>query len=155
MLAGPCPAEPGQALRLQLGDFKEGGHTAAGWSAWAQREEIRPNCFVDSTHYRSAPDALAISGNGNPLEYGGWAYRIRDIVAGQYYRLTAYYATRSVPDERRQVVARLDWLDKAGERVGPPDYAYETSPAGDWKRVTLDVPAPPRAASVRLELSLG
>jgi len=67
----------------------------------------------------------------------------------------ARYRVRSVPDERRQVIARLDWLDAAGHRVGQPDYAYETSAEGDWTRVTLGVPAPEGAARVRMELALG
>jgi predicted amidohydrolase len=154
-VAGPSPAQPAQGLQVELRDFAKEGRIADGWSAWAPRDEIRPKCFVDGTHFRSAPDALAISGNGNPLEYGGWAYTIGNIEAGRFYELAAYFDTRSVPDERRQVLARLDWLDAAGRRVGQPDYAYETSAAGDWRRVTLGVPAPPRAAAVRLELSLG
>jgi predicted amidohydrolase len=150
-----CPAQPAQGLRIELKDFTRDGQTAQGWTAWAQRDEVRPRCFVDTTRFRSAPDSLAISGNGNPLEYGGWSYPIGDIRAGQYYRITAYFRAESVPDAQRQILARLDWLDKSGKRAGQPDYAYETSAAGDWTRVTLTVPAPPQAASVRLELTLG
>jgi predicted amidohydrolase len=69
--------------------------------------------------------------------------------------MTAHYRTRGVPDERRQVVARLDWLDAAGKRVGQPDYAYNTTPEAEWTKVTMKVPAPANAASVRLEFSLG
>jgi len=153
--ASLCHAQPSDRLRLELSDFSKEGRTAAGWSAWAEREEIQPKCFVDAAHFRSPPDALAISGNGNPAEYGGWAYPVGGIRPGKFYRLTAYYRTQSVPDEERQVVARLDWLDNLGKRTGQPDYAYETSADGEWKRVTLGVPAPPQAASVRIELSLG
>ena len=142
-------------LQVELRDFTKDGHVAEGWTAWAARDELLPRCFVDSTHFRSAPDALAISGNGNPLEYGGWAHVIGGVEPGKYYSLTAYYTTKSVPDERRQVLARLDWLDKSGQRVGQPDYAYETKAAGDWRQVTLRAPAPPQAVSVRLELTLG
>ena len=53
------------------------------------------------------------------------------------------------------MVARLDWLDAQGARAGEPDYAYETRAEGEWTRVTLGVPAPPNAAGVRIELSLG
>ncbi len=155
MLAVPCPAQQGDGLRIELRDFTKDGRTAPGWTTWAEREEIQPRCFVDSVTFRSAPDALAISGNGNASEYGGWAYPVNGIRAGQYYRLTAYYRAQSVPDERRQVVARLDWLDKAGQRTAQPDYAYETSVDGGWTRVTMSVPAPPQAAAARIELSLG
>jgi predicted amidohydrolase len=154
-LAGSSPAQPASGLRIELRDFAAAGEAASGWSIWAQRDEIRPRCYVDPTHFRSAPDALAISGNGNPLEYGGWAHTIGNIKPGQYYELAAYFSTWSVPDESRQVLARLDWLDASGRRVGQPDYAYETSPDGPWTRVALKVPAPASAAGVRLELTLG
>ncbi len=154
-LAGPCHGQPGGTPPLELRDFGGSAGSAGGWSAWAERQEVQPRCFVDSAHFRSAPDSLAISGNANPAEYGGWAYPVGGIRAGQHYRLTAYYRAQSVPDERRQVVARIDWLDDLGKRVGQPDYAYEASADGDWTRVTLLVPAPPQAAGARIELSLG
>lgn len=154
-LVGRCVAQAGEPLHIELRDFNKGGRTAAGWSAWAGRAEIQPKCFVDTGCFRSAPDALAISGGGNPAEYGGWAYPVTGVRAGQFYRFTAYYRSQSVPDERRQIVARLDWMDGNGGRVAQPDYAYETSADGQWTRVTLGVPAPPLAAGVRIELSLG
>lgn len=128
---------------------------APGWIASAARDEIMPKCFVDSSRHLTAHGALAISGNGNPLEYGGWTRRVDGIVGGHYYKLTAHYQVRSVPEERRQVVARLDWLDSAGNRVSQPDYAYETVAAGDWTRTVLNVPAPDGASAVRIDLLLG
>jgi len=82
LLSGSRPAQGAQGLRIELKDFTQDGRTAPGWTAWAQRDEIQPRCYVDSTHFRSAPDALAISGDGNPLEYGGWAHVIGDIKPG-------------------------------------------------------------------------
>ena len=153
--AGPCAAQQGSRLWLEPKDLGADGRTPAGWSAWTERDEIRPRCYVDAGRFRSAPGALAISGDGNPLEHGGWSRHVGGIRAGQYYRLTAYYSCRSVPDEERQVVARLDWLDDLGRRVGEPDYAYETSADLPWRRVTMRVPAPAKAAGVNVELSLG
>lgn len=152
--AARCAAQ-GEHLSLAFHDFGKGAPNAGGWSPWAERPEIQPRCFVDSTHSRSGADSLAISGNGNAAEYGGWSYQSGGVRGGQFYRLTAFFRTQSVPDARRQVVARLDWLDAAGKRTGEPDYAFETSADGDWTRVTLSVPAPPGAAAVRIELSLG
>jgi predicted amidohydrolase len=144
-LAGGAEGLP--AGKIDVGD--------GGWSSWAARDEVRPKCSVDPSWHRSSPGALAISGDGNPLEYGGWARRVDGIVAGQYYSLTAHYHAEAVADERRQVVARLDWLDSSGKRVGQPDYAYETETAGDWKRTSLSVPAPDGSSAVRIELLLG
>jgi predicted amidohydrolase len=150
-LVPPCAGQAGGPLRLELRDFGRD----AGWSAWAPRDEIRPKCYVDTAHFRSAPDALAISGGGNPAEYGGWAYTAGGIRGSQYYRLTAYYRAQSVADQAREIVARIDWLDAQGLRTGQPDYAYESAAEGDWTRVTLCVPAPPQAARARIELTLG
>jgi len=152
LIPGACPAQTEGGLRIEMKDF---GQNAPGWTGFAQRDEIRPKFSVDTAHFRSAPDSLAISGDGNPLEYGGWGHVVGGIAPGKYYRLTAYYRADSVPDERRQVVARLNWLDKSGNGAGRPDYAYETSAAGDWTRVTMLVPAPEEAASARIELILG
>jgi predicted amidohydrolase len=151
----PCSAGGDSPLRVALSKFSENGHAAAGWTAWAQRPEIQPLCYVDPVKGRPAPDALAISGNGNPIEYGGWAYVVGNISTGNYYQLSAHYRTQGVPDERRQVVVRIDWLDRAGNRVGQPDYAYETSPDAGWTKVLMKVPAPTGAASAKLEFILG
>jgi predicted amidohydrolase len=126
-----------------------------GWVASAQRDEVMPRCFVDTSKRLTAHGSLAISGNGNPLEYGGWTCRVPGITGGRYYKLTAHYRVESVPEERRQVVARLDWLDSSGNRVAQPDYAYETAADGDWTRTDLNVPAPEGASAVRIDLLLG
>jgi predicted amidohydrolase len=98
---------------------------------------------------------LAISGNSNAAEYGGWSYRIEKTEPGKLYRLTAYYRTQWVEHEQLRVVARLDWRDAQDKRVQQPDYAYHVEPDRDWKRLTLEVPAPPNATQVKLELALG
>jgi predicted amidohydrolase len=126
-----------------------------GWRNWAPRQELMPRCHIDADNYRTAPDSLAISGNSNAAAYGGWE-RTYEVVAGEYYRATAYYKAQAVKDPRRQIVLRLDWLDGGGKRVGQPDYAYRTEPAEKgWTRVTVGVPAPGGASGVRLELALG
>src|ERR1700722_16674029 len=96
-------------LRIDLRDVSTDSRSAAGWSVWAERPEIKPKCFVDTVNFRSVPGALAISGNGNPAEYGGWTYTVAGIKAGKFYKLTAFYRTQAVPDQQRRVVARLDW----------------------------------------------
>src|SRR5277367_5089998 len=88
LIPGACPAQTSEGLRIELKDF---GQDAPGWTGFAQRDEIRPKFSVDTAHFRSAPDSLAISGDGNPLEYGGWGHVFGGISPGKYYRLTAYY----------------------------------------------------------------
>jgi predicted amidohydrolase len=147
----------GNGLRIHLNDFPSEEHSTApaGWRVWAQREEIQPRCYIDSTQFRSAPNALAISGNSNAAEYGGWSYKLTNLQGGRFYRLVAHYRTQWVQHEDLQIVARLDWRDRNDHRVGQPDYAYTVEPEGDWKVLTMRVPAPEKATQANLELALG
>ena len=127
---------------------------ASAWRAWAPRPEIAPRTFVDTVHYRSRPGALAISGNSNPAEYGGWEYTAPGIVPGKWYRFTAWYHQQGAVNERNQIVARLDWRRANGKRAAQPDYPFDTARSGDWTRISLDAPAPEAAATVTIQLYL-
>ena len=124
------------------------------WAVWSARAEIAPRTYVDDRHDRAAPGSLAISGNGNAAAYGGWQHSVRGIEAGKWYRLSAYYQAAGLKYEPLQVVARLDWTDARGKRVGQPDYAHVTKPEGEWRQVTLEAPAPEKAAQVKIQLYL-
>lgn len=143
--------------KLELADFSGSGPAGnpKGWLAWSPRAELQPRCYVDSAEFRSQPNALAIFGNGNAAEYGGWSYVASGIRSRANYRFTAHYRTRAVSNEQLRVVARLDWLDASQKRVGYPDYAYLNQPAGNWKKLMLEAPAPEDAIAVRIELALG
>jgi predicted amidohydrolase len=126
----------------------------AGWRTWAPRAEIAPRTFVDRVHYRTGPGALAISGNGNAGEHGGWEYAVAGIEANSWYRFTAYYRCTGVPHESLQVLPRVDWKSSAGKRTGRPDYPYRTTREGDWNKVTAEIQAPPNASAATLQLYL-
>jgi predicted amidohydrolase len=98
---------------------------------------------------------LAISGASNAAAYGGWRKQVDGVAAGGWYRLTAHYALDGVGHEAYQVVARLDWRDAAGKRVGKPEYAVETKRLDAWRRTSIEAPAPEGAAAAVLELYLG
>ena len=125
----------------------------SGWQCFSPRTELQPACALDTATFRSAPDSLSIGGAGNPAVYGGWA-RSFPVTAGQSYQLTAYYQATAVEDTPRRVVARIDWTDAAGARVGIPDYAYKVTAEGAWQRVTAVAPAPAGASQARVELLL-
>jgi len=147
-----CAAAP---LHMHQTAFKPGQNgLPLGWSVYGARPEITPKTFVDTTRYRTEPGSLAISGNSNAAAYGGWTYLASEIVAGQWYRFVAYYRSAGLQDEALQVVARLDWQKADGKRAGRPDYPYSVTPEGEWTRLTLDAPAPEKAAAVKIELFL-
>jgi len=142
-------------LHVQQAGFKPAADGLPfGWRTWAARPEIAPRTFVDLVHYRNAPGSLAISGNTNAAEYGGWEYAAAGVQPGKWYRFVAYYRAEGVQDERRQVVSRLDWSKADGTRSGQPDYVYAAERTAEWTRVSVDAPAPESAASVKLQLYL-
>jgi len=145
----------GAAVHIRQTAFIAGQDgTPPGWTTWAARPEIAPRTFVDSVHHRSGQGSLAISGASNASEYGGWEFQVSGVNPGKWYRFTAYYRAEGVEYESQRVVSRLDWGAANGRRAGQPDYPYQVSPAGDWKEVTLDAPAPPDATTVKLQLYL-
>jgi predicted amidohydrolase len=101
-------------------------------------------------------EVMGISGAGNAAAWGGWQKGIEKVEPGRWYRFTGLFRTEKVAYEHRQVGARVEWLDARGRRTGQPDYAYEVEAAGGaWKRVSLTMPAPEKAAAARLQLYLG
>ena len=142
-------------LNVVQSDFRAGPDgVPSGWTVWSARPELAPRAFVDQTRNRQAPGSLAISGNRNAAVYGGWEHRVRGVEGGKWYRLVAYYQAIGLQYEPLQVVARLDWAGAEGKRVGQPDYAYVTEPNGEWRKVTLEAPAPPKAAQATIQLYL-
>jgi predicted amidohydrolase len=126
------------------------------WRPSAAREEIAPACVVDADASRSGRDGSLRIECRDRVQYGGWASTQGDVEAGSWYRFDAHYLARDVVEERRMVVARLDWRNARDERVGQPEYVYHTEDAGDgWRHVWALAPAPEEATQVRLELLFG
>jgi predicted amidohydrolase len=138
--------------------------TGAEWETWSPRKEIMPRCYRDTLRFRSAPDSLAICGDSNASEYGGWTRRFGNVQGGKNHQLIAYFSSEGVPQESRQIIARIDWRDATGKRVGEPEYGFRIEDAvaaensaggGHWKKVTINAPAPEKAEQAIVELLLG
>ncbi len=151
LLTGALAAEPPNLHETGFTAGKNGLPEA--WSVWSPRPEIAPRTFLDPVHYRSRPASLAISGQGNAAEYGGWERIVPGIESGAWYRFSAYYRSAGVPFESLQIVPRVDWRAPQG-RAGRPDYVYRSANEGEWTRVTADVQAPAHAAEAVLQLYL-
>ncbi len=126
----------------------------AVWEIWAPRPEIAPRGYLDATRYRVRPASLALSGNSNPAVCGGWQRPVSGVEPGHWYRLTAYYRTEGPQYDPLQVVSRLDWSDAQGRRVGQPDYGWQVERAGEWRKLTIEAPAPDKSAAVKIQLLL-
>jgi predicted amidohydrolase len=130
------------------------GGLPEGWRTWAARSEIAPRTFVDYRYSRGDHGSLAISGDNNPAEYGGWERKLTGIKENQWYRFAAYYRATGLRYEPRDVIARLSWETADGKRAGRPDYPYAISRDGAWTRLSMDVQAPENAAAVTIQLYL-
>lgn len=130
--------------------------SSSGWEVWSPREEIAPHGWQDPLVGRTSPGSLALSGSSKPGVFGEWRRVVEGVEPGSWYRLTSYYRSEGVDRaaERERIVARVSWRKADGKEAGRPDYAFQMEPAGEWTKVTLEVPAPPEAVSAQVELRL-
>lgn len=124
------------------------------WEIWAPRTEIAPRGYLDPVRFRTQPASLALSGNSNAAVCGGWQKLVPGVEPGRWYRLTAHYRAEGPQYDPVQVLPRLDWSDAKGRRTGQPDYAWRVDREGDWRKVTLEAPAPEKASAVKIQLLL-
>jgi len=157
LLGGMCLAAAAASgpLNVRLSGFKpaEGG-LPAGWKTWAPRVDLMPRTFIDTVQFRGGPGSLAVSGNSNPAELGGWEYLVQGVRPGASYHFVAWYKAQGLTYEPVQAFAKLNWIGPDEKRVGPPDFPVAVSPEGGWTRLTLDATAPEKASAVKLQLLL-
>jgi predicted amidohydrolase len=126
----------------------------SGWTQWSARAETAPRAFVDPSQYRTQPGSLAISGNGNASEHGGWHYQVPGIEPEKSYRFAGYYKSAGVRTENWQIEARLDWRRSDGKRAAEPESVSRAVREGTWTKVSLETQAPADASAVVIELYL-
>ena len=123
-----------------------------GWQPYSAREEIAPRSWAE----RDAQGGLVLglAGRGDDAVDGRWA-REAPVAPGKTYAFGAAYRAQDVASPARSVLARLVWLDAAGEPMRPMEYPL-VGPAGPdgWTPVAGVYPAPDKAARARLELHL-
>jgi predicted amidohydrolase len=123
-----------------------------GWKPYAVREEIAPRSFAE----RGAGGALVLglAGRGDDAVDGRWVREV-PVVPGKAYAFRAAWRAENVAAPSRSVLARLVFLDAAGEPMRPMEYPL-VGPAGadGWTPVAGVYVAPEKAARVRLELHL-
>jgi predicted amidohydrolase len=123
-----------------------------GWRPDATREEIAPRSWSD----RDAQGGLrlGLAGRGDDAVDGRWAREV-PVVAGKTYLFGASYRAQGIASPSRSVLARLVWLDAAGETMRPMEYPLVGPPGSDgWTPVAGVYRAPDTTARARLELHL-
>jgi predicted amidohydrolase len=140
---------------LHLTDFKQANSQTHpdGWLPWSPREEIAPAFSVDPHGGRRGGGALAISGGGNPANFGAWLHTA-PVSGGKAYGFNVRCRWTDVATPERSVVARLDWMDARGERLRPVDHAHFSGTEDGWTIMRHNTVAPENAAKVRIELGI-
>lgn len=131
------------------------GGQPEGWSTFTPRDEIAPRFSVDSKGGRTGAGALRIDSGGKVAAFGGWRTQISGLTGNRAYRFSAWYRAENIPNERRSLIARLEWLDEKGKAVRPPDYALDVAREGKWTRVEYATVVPEKTRSVAVQLALG
>ena len=154
--------------------FQIKGASADGWTAAAPREEIRPRFQHTETGGKSGHGALAIRADEREGLHGWWQ-KTFPVIAGRYYRFSAWRRTENVAVPRRSVLARVLWRDDKGTEVqrrygvvtnfslgvvasAEPEYPrdmFEKGAGSDgWVEMSGVYEAPPGATQARVELHL-
>lgn len=147
VMAGHFPIKAAEKVRLLT---VEGG----GWKEWSPRVDISPEFQVGKNSGREGGIGLSIR-SGSAADYGAWRRAESDFIAGRTYRLSGWYKARNVQNERRSLIARLEWLDSNGKMLRPPEYGIDVERNGDWKLVTITSTAPEKVDRADIQLSLG
>ena len=121
-LNGRAAMPAGATLLLDSSEFNSVDDArAAGWSMWAQRDEIRPEFSVGRPDSEQQPGYLTISCGSSEIARGGWMKVAVGITPGAFYRLEATCRVSGVPFPALKTLARLVWLDSGGNKVLLPE----------------------------------
>ncbi len=127
------------------------------WKPWSPRAEISPDFTFDQSGGR-AGGALKLTAHARSA-FGAWRRQIVGVTGNRSYRFSAWFRGKNIPDERRSVIARLEWLDAKGQAlknsIRPPEYAPDVAQDDGWTRVETTLQAPESAAGIDVQLSLG
>jgi predicted amidohydrolase len=138
------------------------------WETVAPRDEIAPLFERDPVGGVHHDGALILSADERDGLIGHWEYTCR-VRGGRHYRFSVYRQTQGVDLVRRTGVARILWLNDAGEQVMrdepsnasfQPDEVPRSEPElppdgetfGSWTEVAGTYRAPAAATQARVEL---
>lgn len=158
----------GKAMVLMLAAAAANGQD--GWTAAAQREEIRPK-LSRTAEGRSGRGSLVIEGDGREGLDGYWKKSF-EAAGGRTYRFEGYRKASGLEWPQQNLMVRIQWLDGAGKKVlddrplvegylngftpwAPGDFPLETSVVErGWTLVTGTYRAPGGARQAVVELHL-
>src|SRR5262245_35060095 len=89
---------------------------AAGWTAAAPRDEIRPAFAFEPAGGADGKGCWLIRADRREGLHGWWT-KTYPVAGGKHYRFCAFYRAAGVAVPRRSIVARVLWQDDRGRTV--------------------------------------
>ncbi len=96
------------------------------WKFESQRKEIAPVYSIDRKNTFRGEPTLTLSGGGKEYADGHW-FKYINVEAGAYFEFKGFFLADKVEDARRNIQARIIWLNKAGQQVGFTEYPVTRS----------------------------
>ncbi len=127
------------------------------WSSFSPLESYQPTYGVVSTPNAGTPGALYISCGDHLSINGSWKTEVSFVFPENWYRFECQFHTTNVPWSHRQVLVRLNWLDKGGQCIGQPEYVPVIAEEGlkeGWVKAAATYQPPSGTTSVRIDLCL-
>ena len=134
-------AFPGVTLLLAVlpGLVSAGDPAPQGWSPSAPREEIRPAFAWRSGGGPDGKGAFVIRADDRDGLAGFWQSTIK-VEGGKHYRFSAVRRAHNVDLIRRTGVARIQWLNDAGQRVRHDKPSFASYRPGERPRSEPEFP---------------
>jgi predicted amidohydrolase len=120
------------------------------WKTWSPRPDLAPKADITS---RGGTPLLSLRAT-RFASYGKWIANVPGVRGGQDYRFEVSYRPQDIVSDDVSVAIILSWKSADGKPV-QRDYVDEVSTEADgWRLATRTLPAPPKAASLEVELVL-
>jgi len=122
----------------------------ASWQFWSPRSDLEPRAGVEI----EAEGAALRLAAADFSSFGKWMAGGIAVNAGHFYRFEVLYKPTGIVNERGSVGVMLSWNAPDGKPL-QRDYVDQISSAENgWHRAARTLRAPPRSASVTVELWL-
>ncbi|MBN1479473.1 carbon-nitrogen hydrolase family protein [candidate division KSB1 bacterium] len=121
------------------------------WTFQSPRAEIAPTHWIDKEILYECETTLALSGDNKRYAHGWWATTL-PIKPGTSYEFKTHYLARDIAEAHRSILARLLWLDEAGEIIGRAEYPRTLENGLDWQIIQQTYRSPVDAKQAKLEL---
>jgi predicted amidohydrolase len=140
-------------LITSLMPYANGQQETSAWKFECQRPEIAPLNSIDKGVTFEGNPTLSLKGGGKEYAAGYW-YKTTKAEPGIFYQFRTSFKSTMVDEPDRSILARVVWLDAAGEVVGFREYpaTLQDKDKNGWHIIEQSYQAPKETKTAKLEL---